>query len=55
MSLELVKDQLMYIGALRVSKEGRGFKLYLPKSLNDLWTKLHGRKVQVYIRVIEQQ
>lgn len=39
----------------RIARHGRNrFVLNLPSSLNPVWKKLHGRKVEVRIKVVEE-
>ena len=54
----MAKDRLvvvpkeMVIPDRTIVREGDRFKIYLPKSMNKLWTVLRSRKVDVYIVVI---
>jgi len=52
--LSLLKGQLIYVSSIKVTREGRGFKVYLPKAQNELWSKLQGKEVQVYIKIPEE-
>ena len=56
----MAKDKLiviprkLFIPGRMIVREGDRFKIYLPKSMNKLWTALRSRKVDVYIVVVEE-
>ncbi len=47
------KGWVVYAGKRGITREGRKYKIYLPMNLNDLWEKLKGNKVKVYLVVDE--
>jgi hypothetical protein len=50
----VIKASTIYAGKRAIISEGnKRYKIYLPMSFNDLWTKLKGRKVSVYLVVEE--
>jgi len=51
--VELARKGLIYLGERNVVREGKRFKIYLPKSANSLWEELseEGKKVKVYVKV----
>ncbi|MDI9619305.1 MAG: hypothetical protein QFX33_00570 [Candidatus Nezhaarchaeota archaeon] len=50
--VELLFRGLLYLGEHRVVRESQSYKLYLPRSLNDLWDEVSKRKIRVEVYVI---
>jgi len=47
---EFLVPRTIYIPSRRIVKEGNGrFKIYLPTNMRKLWKILHGKRVDIYI------
>jgi len=49
--VELLRCGFIYIGKRSVVRQGSRYIIYLPIDLGDLWEKLQGRKIKVWIKV----
>jgi len=47
-----IKPKVIFAGLRSVAKEGKRYKIYLPIPLNDVWRKLHSRKVRLEVYLV---
>ncbi len=52
MEAQFAQINVIPLGEKIISREGQGrFKIYLPQSLNSVWSAFHGKKVEVLLSI----
>ncbi|RLE52727.1 MAG: hypothetical protein DRJ30_07565 [Candidatus Methanomethylicota archaeon] len=53
--VQLMKFGFIYLGRRSVIRQGSRYIIYLPSDQKDLWRKLQGRKLRVWVKLEEDE
>ena len=51
--VDLIRKGFIYAGRRGVVREGVRFKLYLPTVMDEVWKSMVGRKVEVFVKIVD--